>query len=438
MLAQLVIFEEMGSRVLFRLPAGLTALRERNFVLYAVGQFTSQVGTWIEMTAVSWILYELTDSPLLLGLSGLFRAAPMIALALPGGAIADRLPRRALLLFTESTMLIGSLTVGLLAANGALQFWHLYILNVVSGVLQAFSVPARQAFFAGLVPRSAIQSAVTLNSFAVRSGVLIGPSIAGLTLAYGGYALPFFLNAASFLGILFALIAMRLPRTSNDATPSMPRLSHGMTEGVGFVWRNAPIKVVLILELLSGLFGHNSTLITILARDMLGTGPEGLGLLLSAIGAGGLLGMTLMVAFHVQRHARLILTVGGLYAVIWAATAVTPWLWLSAILFFALGTIDGVWSVARNTLAQLLVPDALRGRVMSVVMLVTRGSSQLGRLSSGLLVDLMGAPAAVLTGAVVIGAAIAHSWRVPIPDQTESVTTAEPDIDEELLADRKA
>src|SRR6185295_16406171 len=134
-------------------------------------------------------------------------------------------------------------------------------------------------------------------------------------------------------------------------------------------------------------------LITILARDLLGAGPEGLGLLFSAIGAGGLLGMSLMVAFHVKRHARLIIMVGGLYTVLWAATALSPWLWLSAVLFFLLGTTDGVWSVARNTLAQLAVPDALRGRVMSVVVLVTRGSSQLGRVQSGLLVDLMGAPA---------------------------------------------
>ena len=414
-----------------RLPVGLTALRERNFVLYVVGQFTSQLGNWIEVTAVSWILYELTNSPLLLGLSGLFRAAPMIALSLFGGAVADRLPRRPLMLFTESTMLIASLSVGLLAASGNLQFWHLYILNVVSGVLSAFSVPARHALFAGLVPRSAIQSAVTLNSFAVRSGGLIGPSIAGLTLAFGGYAVPFFLNAASFLGILFALMAMRLPRFERDGTSPPLHFARGMTEGLGFVWRSAPIKVVLGLELLSGLFGHNSTLITILARDLLGTGPEGLGLLFSAIGAGGLLGMSLMVAFHVKQHARLILMVGGLYTMLWAATALSPWLWLSAVLFFLLGTTDGVWSVARNTLAQLAVPDALRGRVMSVVVLVTRGSSQLGRVQSGLLVDLMGAPAAVLIGAAIIGAAVARSWRLPMPHHAVG-RTAPTAIDVEL------
>ena len=146
------------------LPHGLTALRERNYVLYAVGQFISQLGNWVEQTAVAWILYEMTNSPLLLGLSGLFRAVPMIGLALFGGAIADRVPRRVLLLLTESSMLIASLTVGLLALTGQLQFWHLYVLSFASGTLSAFSIPARHALFAGLVPRSSMQSAVTFNA----------------------------------------------------------------------------------------------------------------------------------------------------------------------------------------------------------------------------------------------------------------------------------
>jgi MFS family permease len=403
------------------LPAGLAALRERNFVLYVIGQFTSRLGDWIELTAVSWILYELTNSPLLLGLSGVFRALPVIVLGLFGGAIADRVPRRPLLMFTESTMLILSLIVGLLALSGSLQFWHLYVLNVVSGTLSAFSVPARQALFAGLVPRTAIPSAVTLNSFAVRSGGLLGPSIGGFALVFGGYALPFFLNAASFLGIIFALMAMRLPSVAADAQlPRLP-LARGMTEGVGFVWRNAPLKVVLGLEIVSGLFGHNSTLITIIARDILGTGPEGLGLLLSALGAGAMLGMVLMLTFHVERHARLILTVGGLYAALWAATALSQWLFVSVALFFALGVTDGVWGVSRNTLAQLLVPDSLRGRVMSVVMLATRGGSQLGTISAGLLVGLMGASAAVLASAVVIGACVIQAWRVKLPAQVSTI-----------------
>lgn len=399
-----------------RLPAGLTALREGNFVLYVVGQFTSQLGSWIELTAVSWIIYEMTDSPLLLGLNGLFRAVPTIVLGLLGGTIADRLSRRRLLLCTETTMLIASVTMGVLAATDQLQFWHLYLLNVVSGTLQAFSVPARHALFAGLVPRSSMQSAVTLNSVAVRGGGFIGPSIAGLALAFGGYSLPFFLNAVSFLGMLVALVAMKLPPSQADATTRRPSLSKGMTEGVEFVWRTPLLKVALGLEIATGLFGHNASLITIVVRDVLGAGPEGLGLLLSATGAGALLGMAMLVISHVERHGRLILTLGVFYTVLWAAFGLSQWLWVSAILLFALGTVDSVWGVTRNTLAQLLVPDALRGRVMSVVMLTTRGGSQLGRVQSGVTVGLIGAQPAVVLGAAVIGAAVLFSWRVRTPN----------------------
>lgn len=400
-----------------KLPQGLRALRERNYVLYLAGQFTSQLGAWAEQTAVAWILYELTGSPLLLGLSGLARAVPMIALTLLGGAVADRAARRALLLLTESAMLAVSLAVGLLALAGQLQFWHLYVLSFVSGTLSAFSVPARQAMFAGLVPRSAMQSAVSLNAVAVRSGALIGPSLGGLALAYGGYAMPFFVNAATFLAMLVALAAMRLPPAPRtDASLSRGGLWAGMTGGLSFVWRNPLLKLALGLEVVAGLFGHNVTLITIIARDVIGTGPEGLGLLLSALAAGALLAMAFMVAFEVKRHLDVILAAGAAYTVLLAAFALSPWLGLSMILLFALGAADGAWAVTRNTLAQLLVPDALRGRVMSVVVLATRGSAPLGRLQGGFLAGLVGAPAAVLLGAAVIGAAVVRSWRLRLPE----------------------
>jgi len=343
----------------------------------------------------------------------------MIALSLFGGAIADRVPRRVLLLLTESSMLIASLTVGILAFTGQLLFWHLYVLSFVSGTLSAFSIPARHALFAGLVPRNSLQSAVTFNAVAVRGGALIGPSIGGLALAYGGYALPFFLNAAAFVGMLLALSAMRLPSRRSDTASSPTSMWQGMTSGLDFVWRSPLLKVALGLEIVSGLFGHNVALITIIARDVIGSGPEGLGLLLSGLGAGGLLGMVFMVAFHIERHVRVIMTAGALYAALLAAFALSPWLGLSMVLLFALGAVDGIWAVTRNTLAQLLVSDELRGRVMSVVVMATRGSAPLGRVQAGFVAGLVGGPVAVLVGAAVIGTAVFYSWRLRLPATIE-------------------
>jgi len=366
----------------------------------------------VEQTAVSWILYELTGSALLLGLAGLARAVPTIALALVGGAIADRVPRRTLLYCTESMMLANSLVIGLLAWSGRLEYWHLYALSFVNGTLGAFSIPARQALFAGLVPRSAVQSAVTFNAVAVRLGVLIGPSIGGAALAYGSYALPFLINAATFLGMLGALAAMNIPPMEPHGHSKAATLWQGMAEGLRFVWDHAPLRVALALEIVSGLFGHNITLITIIAKDVLGTGAQGLGWLLSALGAGGMLAMIFMVFAQLRHHMRVIIYAGALYSLLLAAFALSPWLVLSIALLFLLGICDGIWGVNRNTLAQTLVPDTLRGRVMSVVVLTTRGSAPLGRLQAGFLADLAGAPAATLIGAAVIGGAIARWWRL--------------------------
>jgi predicted MFS family arabinose efflux permease len=185
-----------------------------------------------------------------------------------------------------------------------------------------------------------------------------------------------------------------------------------MREGLQFVWDHAPLRVALALEIVSGLFGHNITLITIIAKDVLRTDAQGLGWLLSALGAGGMCAMLFMVVAQLTRHMRVILYAGAVYCALLAAFALSPWLALSVVLLFLLGTCDGIWGVNRNTLAQTLVPDVLRGRVMSVVVLSTRGSAPLGRLQAGFVADLVGAPAATLVGAAVIAAAIVRWWEL--------------------------
>src|SRR5256885_8856914 len=183
--------------------------------------------------------------------------------------------------------------------------------------------------------------------------------------------------------MLAALAAMQLPHADPHRHAVAATLWQGMQEGLRFVWDQAPLRVALALEVVSGLFGHNITLITIIAKDVLGTGAQGLGWLLSALGAGGMLAMIFMVFAQLTRHMRVILYAGAIYSVLLAAFALSHWLALSVVLLFLLGTCDGIWGVNRNTLAQTLVPDTLRGRVMSVVVLTTRGSAPLGRLQAG-------------------------------------------------------
>lgn len=400
----------MSGQRSFKLPEGLIALRERNYALYMSGQFASQVGNWLEITATSWIIYEMTNSPLLLGLSALFRVLPTVVLAVYGGAIVDRLPRRRLLYATETFMLATSLLMCALAASGQLAYWHLYALNFVSGTVSAFGVPARHALFGGLVPRAALQSAVTLNSVAVRSGGFVGPTIAGLALTFGGYTLPFALNALSFCFMLAALAAMRLDPDDAKRASRHGAVTQQMAEGVQFVLKSPPLRLALSFELAAGIFGYNTTLVTIIARDVLGTGPSGMGWMLSAAGAGGLVAMGLMVARQWSNQERLMIAIGLSYVVLWAGVGLSQSLWLSILLLFALGIVDSIWGVTRNSIAQLTVSDHMRGRVMSIVMMTTRGSSQIGRVQSGFLVGLLGAPGAVIAGAAVIGAVVATFW----------------------------
>jgi len=258
---------------------------------------------------------------------------------------------------------------------------------------------------------------VTFNAIAVRFSMLIGPSIGGAALASwtgdaGSYALPFWINAVCFLGMLGALSAMRLPPCALHAQAAPGTLWHGMKEGLLFVWGHTPLRVALALEIVSGLFGHNITLITIIAKDVIGTGAQGLGWMMSGLGAGGLCAMLFMVVAQLRRHMQVILSAGAVYAVILAAFALSHWLALSVVLLFLLGICDGIWGVNRNTLAQTAVPDSLRGRIMSVVVLTTRGSAPLGRLQAGFIADLAGASVATLIGAAVIAAAIANWWGV--------------------------
>jgi predicted MFS family arabinose efflux permease len=184
------------------------------------------------------------------------------------------------------------------------------------------------------------------------------------------------------------------------------------------------LKGVLALELFAGLFGHNSALITLIARDVLQVGPQGLGSLLSALAGGGLFGMLLMVLFHTERRGRIILIAGAIYTLLLMSFGLSGWFGLSLVLLFGLGTADGIWGVARNTVVQLAVPDNLRGRVMSVVFLATRGSTPLGHFTSGLTASFVGGPATIVLGAALIGAAVAATaWRVPAFGSARPVTT---------------
>jgi predicted MFS family arabinose efflux permease len=371
-----------------------------------VGQLVSMSGTWIELTATSWLLYQLTDSPFLLGLNGVFRAAPIFAFALIGGTVADRVERRRLLLITQSASVVTSLALGILVVTGHVMFWHVYAISLVNATIAAFDAPGRQSLFPMLIPRGQLQNAITLNAMLFQTGQLVGPAIAGVLIARVGIAAPFFVNAASYFAIIGGLLAMRIPPIT--ARPLRGSIRSELVGGLRYVRANTVLPLVLAMEATFSIFGHNQALMTIFARDVLGAGPEGLGLLLSSVGAGAIAGMVVLILVgDLRRKGAFMLASGGMYA---AALLVFAWsrsFPLSIAVLGVLGFADATWGALRNAIAQIVAEDAYRGRVMSLILIAARGLTSASQVQTGVATALFGAPGAATIGAVAIGGALA-------------------------------
>jgi MFS family permease len=389
-----------------RLLPGLSPLRHRDFALYWIGQCVSQIGTFIEMTATTYLLYAITSSPLLLGLGGLVRGVPILALALFGGALADRIDRKRLLVVTQASQVVTSIILGTLVATGMVQFWHIYVIGFVNSTLSAFDAPARNSFYPLLIPRADFQNAVTLNSVIFRLSTLLGPAIAGILIATAGPSSPFFVNAASYFAIIFALLAIRT-KFSAAAGPR-ESLRSSAWGGIQYALKSPILPLILATETALSIFGHNSALITIFAKDVLHVGPEGLGLLLSAVGAGAIVGTIVLVAVgDIRPKGALMIAAGALYAVALLGFAVSTTFALSIAVLFVLGVADSGWGAMRNTIAQLATADAYRGRVMSMITVTSRGLTNAGQIETGAIVASIGPAAGAAINAVLVGVSVA-------------------------------
>lgn len=388
-----------------RLPAGLSPLRHRDFAIYWAGQCVSQVGTFIEITATSYLLYAITGSPVLLGIAGLARAIPLLTLALYGGALADRVDRKRLLIFTQACQVATSLVLGTLVATGRLEFWHIYIIGAVNSALSAFDAPARSAFYPSLIPRAEFQNAVTLTSVIIRLSRLLGPAIAGVLIASVGPASPFFLNAASYFGLIGALAL--IPSGPTVQVSSRPSMRAAMRDGLRYAVRSPILRLILGTEMIVSIFGHDTTLITIFAHDVLHAGPDGLGMLLSAVGAGAILGAVVLIgAGELQRKGAIMIGAGLCYALALLVFAFSSSFVLSAAALFALGLADSFWGAMRNTITQLAATDAFRGRITSLLTFANRGLTNAGQVETGAIVAAVGAPLGAAINAIVIVLAV--------------------------------
>jgi len=389
-----------------RLPQGLAAFSHRNFRLFWTGQLVSLAGTWMQQVGQAWLVLQLTDDPLALGLVAAAQFGPVLLFGLFAGLAADALPKRTILLATQVAAMVLAALLGLLVAADQVQVWHVYLLALALGVVNAFDMPVRQAFVVEMVGREDIGNAVALNSAVFNGTRIIGPAIAGLLIAAVGLAPLFFINAASYLAVIAGLLMMRV---ADLVAPSeravMQRNARAVLaqlgEGLRYVRGNAPILLsISVLGVVATVALNFQVLIPVLARDVLGGQADVFGFLMAASGVGSLLS-SLSIAFGQRPTLRLLLVGASAVGVAMIGLGISRFVPLSLVLMFVTGWGVIAMAATTNTIIQLTVPDVLRGRVMSVYTTVFAGSVPLGGIFAGGVAAAAGVPAALALGGVL-------------------------------------
>ncbi len=399
------------------------ALSYKNFRVLWSGLIVSNMGTWMQNVASGWLVLQLTNSPLWLGLLGFSFAVPMVILPPFAGAVVDRVHRIRLLFFTQSMQMLNVLVLALLTWSGRVEVWHILVNAFVGAVLLAFDNPARQALFPDLVAPRDLLNALSLNSATYTGAALVGPALAGILLEPLGAGTLFFLNSVSYLAVIVALVMMRDVRThSGGKSGSLGSL---FLSGLSYVRRNRLILALLLLSSVAAIFGRSyQSLLPAFSRDIWRAGAEGYGLLLAAAGGGALVGaFGLAYLKQVPRQGALMLVNGLLFSIILIAFSLSPSLMLGLFLLFFSGITSTVFLTMIATFIQLSVPNEMRGRVMSLYTVTLIGLPSLGAMGSGAVAEWLGgvegAPHAVLIGAIILAlillVVLPMFWRRDLP-----------------------
>ncbi len=396
---------------------GFQSLRVRNYRLFWTGQVISVTGTWMQTTAQAWLVLKLThDSPLALGVVITLQFLPVMLLALFGGVLADRLPKRSALVVTQAALMVQAAIFGGLVAAGLIQLWHVYVLAVCQGLITAVDNPLRQAFIFEMVGRDDLVNAVGLNSMSFQGARIFGPALAGAVINFIGIAPTLIVNAISFIPVIGALLMMDASEFHSALPSRNGSILGNLGEGLAFASRTPSILSVLIMVAFIGTFGFNFSVITPLVADnLLKTNAAGFGLLSAAMGVGALVA-ALSTAYARRITIRRLLLSGGVFSVFLGALALSTTFWLSMVLITLTGVAAITCATAANSLLQLNTPEQLRGRVLSINILLTQGSTPVGGFFLGSLGQAAGVAEALLVCAVLcflgVGVAFSYRWRL--------------------------
>ncbi|HUB82811.1 MAG TPA: MFS transporter [Bryobacteraceae bacterium] len=393
-----------------KLPATLRALQYRNFQLFFSGQLISLIGTWMQNLAQPWLVYRLTGSMLLLGGISFCSQIPIFLLSTVGGIVADRYSRHRVVIATQTLSMLLALILAALTLTNRVQIWHIFVLSALLGAVNAFDIPARQAFIVEMVGKADLMNAIALNSSMFNASRVVGPAIAGILVAAIGEGWCFFANGISYIAVIVGLLFMRVDANVRKAHQASPLAN--VIEGFRFVIRNRPIHALLILLGMASVTGMPfQVLMPVFADRVLHGGPKALGWLTGSAGMGALAAALLLASRR---------TLKGLS--VWVAASATAFgigliifstshnFLFSAVILVPVGFTLMLQMGSTNTLIQSMIPDELRGRVMGVYSMVMMGLAPFGGLLAGFLADGLGAPITVAAGGVVCLLAAAIFW----------------------------
>jgi MFS family permease len=397
------------------LPPVFSALKHRNYRLLWTGNLISQSGDWMDLIAFNWLVYSLTNSALQLAIANALRAAPAIVFTLIGGVLSDRMERRKLLFSTQLTMMLFAFALAIMLSFGIENIWLLYAVALGRGVATSFNQPARQALISELVPADDLPNAVALNSATVNLSHVIGPAIGGILIATIGVTGAFYLNAFSFLAVLYGLVLMKFPPQEVKARRRRSVLGD-LGDGLAYLKQESGLRTLVILALVPMLLGQPyQTMLTVFAADVFEAGGTGLGLMQSMAAVGAVAGALTVASsrassnFHQQMMSGLLIFGGGLVLFV-----LSPSIWVALPILLTIGFSRQTYQTSNNTLIQMNVDPEYRGRVLSVLFL-RRGLQPLGTVLAGGLASAFGPRVAIgsMGAALAIVAVLAMPYALP-------------------------
>jgi len=389
------------------------ALKHRRFFYLWLGLLISVAGTQMQIWAIFWHIRELTKEPIALGGVGLARILPVIIFSLIGGALADSLNRTRILFITQSAAALLAIALGLLTQFGHITIWHIYAITAMQAVAIAFDGPARQALVPNLVPAKDLPNAFSMTSIAFQTGAIIGPALTGFVIAFAGQQAVYYVNGLSFLAVIFALILIGDVPQVKSASGKVVSWS-AIREGIHFIINKPIIISTMFLDFVATFFASANTLMPIVARDILNVGVVEYGWLSAAQSVGAVLAALVISQIHeLRRQGPIFLgcvVVFGAATVIFGMSSSVIVAWCALVVT---GAADAVSTIIRNTIRQLQTPDHIRGRMTSINQIFFQGGPQLGEVEAGVVAQLFGAPAAIISGGIacVLGMSmIVRKW----------------------------